>query len=276
MSRTRLRRFSTLPLAAILLTGSLLHGNPQQKAESILRKTLQLYSLAEYYSCRATLSEEISFYNNRNFGQEFEPESIPINHSYQLEFKRPEQFDLSWSLVDRSENVFANGQLYKFDSLYILSLQYPNNPDRVEEPIQFTALNEAIDASEIASKRFASVLRDFLDPNFHEDLLNNELTYIGTRKLKKTKCHLIKVEGYKSMRIWIDQKNFALHQIQYTLSQEALLSESAWLEWKLSQAQLNLDPEEKRIRRRIDLYQTAQPPQPNTYTLRFDYQSLGP
>lgn len=78
------------------------------------------------------------------------------------------------------------------------------------------------------------------------------------------------------MRIWVDRTNFALVQIEYSLTQDTLLNEVAWLDWKRSQAQLALDSDESRIDRRINLYNDAKLSRPNRFTLTFQSQSIQP
>ncbi|MBK1877557.1 hypothetical protein [Pelagicoccus mobilis] len=271
----RLQTALAIALCCLLTTPPLLAK--KNNGEAILRRTLQMYGYAEYYSCNVTMIEEIDIYVDRGLEEtQLESESIPVNHSCSLEYNRPAHFSASWRLVDTSETPFVEGQIYTADDLYIVSNQYPQNEESREEPRQHTNLNLAIDDAEFASNRFVSIMRDFLDPAFHDDLLTNDIKHTGTRKLGKTRCHVLKLDGYKSMRVWIDTNNFALRQIEYEVNRDALLGESAWLEWKVSQAQLQLDPDERRIQRRIDRFQTIRLSRPNNYTLVFDYQNLGP
>lgn len=245
--------------------------------EDILRRTLQMYGYTEYYSCNATLSEELEIYVDRGLEHaQLESASVPVTHACSLEFSRPAHFNATWKLVDTANEIFVDGQMYTVDEQYFVSNQYPKNENSREEPQQYTSLNEAIDGAEFACNRFLSLMREFLDPAFHDDLLTNDIKNTGTRKLGKTRCHVLKLDGYKDMRIWIDSKNYALRQIEYTVDQNSLLSESAWLEWKVSQAQLTLNPDERRIQRRIDRFQTIRLNRPNAYVLTLGYQNLGP
>lgn len=268
---------------AILCCGLAIHAPlllSAQKldAQEILQNTLNLYSSAGYYSCHANIIESVEIYVNSPFAEDgFDTENRELNHQASLTYTRPDDYLATWTIVDGNGETARAGSISTATDIYILGHQYPQKPELTEEPDQYSSLDQTIDYSEFSSKRFTTILRDFLDPAFHDDLLTNDITLSGTRKLGKLRCYVLKVEGYKSMRIWIDRKNFALCQIEYALTQDTLVNESAWLDWKLSQAQRKLNnPDETRINRRINLYRDTKISRPNSFTLVLYSQSIQP
>ncbi len=276
--------FESKKLPIIALTYALAVAGPHElsaqklNAQEILQNTLNLYGSAGYYSCSANITESVEVYINSPYNENgFDTQTTELIHSASLTYTRPEEYTAYWTIVDGNGEPARTGNISTAMDIYILGHQYPQKPELTEEPDQYSSLDQTIDYSEFSSKRFTTVLRDFLDPAFHDDLLTNEITLTGTRKLGKLRCYVLKLEGYKSMRIWIDRKNFALCQIEYALTQDTLVNESAWLDWKLSQAQRKLNnPDENRINRRIDLYRDTKLSNPNSYTLTFYSQSIQP
>ncbi|MDQ8182148.1 hypothetical protein [Pelagicoccus sp. SDUM812005] len=245
--------------------------------EQILRKTLSLYASAGYYSCQASIEEEITLHHDYSeLEQGMSSTTVPLAHPCSLTYRRPDQFDAQWSIVDTSAQVQRSGSLSTAEDIYILAHQYPTRPELTEEPDQYQSLDQAIDYSEFASLRFTSTLRDFLDPAFHDDLLANEIRLSGTRKLGKLRCYVLRLEGYKSMTLWIDRNNFALCKIDYAADFGTLQSEAAWLDWKLNQAQLALDPDSERIHRRLNLYRDPPNIRSNSYSILFRSQNIQP
>ncbi|MDQ8184003.1 hypothetical protein QEH53_00310 [Pelagicoccus sp. SDUM812002] len=245
--------------------------------DRILRNTLELYSSAGYYSCNATVEEEVTVYqDNAYLEQGLNTPKVVLSHNFSLEFTRPSEIIAYWTIVDGSQQVQRTGSLSTAEDIYILGHQYPQNPELTEEPDQFQSLDRAIDYSEFASLRVTALLREFLNPAFHEDLFANEIRLTGTRRLGKLRCYVLRVEGYKSMTIYIDRKNFALAKIDYATDYGTLQGEAAWLDWKLNQAQLALDSDADRIQNRISLYRDPPNLSSTNYSLLFQTQSIQP
>lgn len=272
------RRFSlVLGFAGALIHSSLGLAAQKLDALEILENTLELYGSAGYYSCQASISESVEIYvNDPTQEQGYDTSSTEFSHQVALQYTRPAQYSAFWTIVDANAESVRTGSITTALDIFILAHQYPQKPELTEEPDQYDSLNQAIDYSEFSSKRFTTLLREFLEPSFHDDLLTNEIKLVGTKKLAKRRCYVLRLEGYKDMRIWVDRTNFALVQIEYSLTQDTLLNEVAWLDWKRSQAQLALDSDESRIDRRINLYNDAKLSRPNRFTLTFQSQSIQP
>ncbi|MBD5779908.1 hypothetical protein IEN85_10450 [Pelagicoccus sp. NFK12] len=270
-----------LQRALVWLGLACLAANPlsaaKQDGEEILRHTLNLYGSAGYISCDVQIQEEVEVYvNSIEFERGFETERITLVHTASLQYTRPDLLFARWNIVDGSQQIARTGSISTAEDIYILAHQYPQKPELTEEPDQYENLNQAIDYSEFSSFRFTAVLRDFFDPSFHGDLLANDIELVGTRKLGKLRCHVLKIEGYKSMTLWIDRKNYALCRIDYATDYGTLQGEAAWLDWKLNQAQLSLDPQEARIQRRINLYRDPPEIRPDSCTIVFQGQNIQP
>ena len=244
-------RVTTLFASVILGLSATGQTASTPSGQEILRKTLQLYGSAKYYQCKARLNSEsiaqpVSFPDSDTWERRF-----TVYH-FDVEYHRDRSFNSNWKQARGGFHPFHRNSLW---SLSTLGSAVVDQSRSGGEATHYNSLYEAMDATEFGTGTFFTLLREFLDPAFHGDLLANRVQLTGTKRVSGRQCYALKLSGYRHMRIWIDSESLIVRKIEYRSDRDQMTNQIAWLHMKLDQARQNNNPDAERIERRLDKMQ---------------------
>ncbi|MBK1880103.1 hypothetical protein [Pelagicoccus mobilis] len=237
---------ASLPLAVIALSFAHADGvgpkvdrltgesaeHRRQAAEEILRQSAELYGLRDSYSCRVDVkkvrSYSIAYDDIKSGGLETDRTSLVYRYRLEVEYRSPEDYEISWSFVRSSGKTRLNWTISRINGEYHWSDYREKPPELTVEP----DLRELIDAVDSSCFGLLSFLNHVLDPSERLELLDDNLVLLRTGKKDGRKCYVIAANKFTDKKIWVDCETYEIRRIEYSPSRKTVEKEIAYRKWK--------------------------------------------